>query len=240
MDGKQVQMIAPPNSGSVFFNYKGMHSIVLMGIANANYELIYIDVGRNGRISDGGVYNSCSIGQAMDCDALNLPPPKPLPGRSMPVPFVVVGDDAFELRTNLMKPYPNRNLSNSKRIFNYRLSRMRRIIENVFGIMSARFRVLRSAINLDENKTKKVVKACCVLHNFLMAESRQRYAPPGSFDREGKNGEVVPGDWRQELQTPLTSFRSANRVRQDALAIQNEFRDYFCNEGDLEWQHRML
>lgn len=70
-------MIAPPNSGSVFFNYKGMHSIVLMGIANANYELIYIDVGRNGRISDGGVYNSCSFGQAMDCDALNLPPPKP-------------------------------------------------------------------------------------------------------------------------------------------------------------------
>lgn len=53
VDGKHVNMVAPPNSGSLFFNYKNHHSIVLMEIADSAYKLLYIDVGCPGRTSDG-------------------------------------------------------------------------------------------------------------------------------------------------------------------------------------------
>lgn len=51
VDGKHI-VILPL---AVYYNYKSFHSVVLMAIANANYEFIYIDVCTNGRISDGGV-----------------------------------------------------------------------------------------------------------------------------------------------------------------------------------------
>jgi hypothetical protein len=50
------------------------------------------------------------------------------------IPYMIVGDDAFPLKPYLMKPYPNRNLGITQRVFNYRLFRVRRIVENVFGI----------------------------------------------------------------------------------------------------------
>ena len=55
-DRKRIQMQAPKNSGNLFFNYKGRHSIVLMGCVNAVCQFIYADVGCQGRISDRGVF----------------------------------------------------------------------------------------------------------------------------------------------------------------------------------------
>ena len=38
-------------------------------------------------------------------DTLNLPAPEPLPGRSVPTPYLFIGDHAFALQPNLMKPF---------------------------------------------------------------------------------------------------------------------------------------
>lgn len=182
VDGKHVVMVAPANSGSMCFNYKGTHSIILMGVADADYRFIYVDVGTNGRISDGGVFKKCTFAKALEQDLLNVPPPRPLPHCDIPVPFVLVGDDAFAMKPNLLKPYSGKALTELHRIFNYRLSRSRRIIENVFGIMSARFRVMRRPIYLDSKKTATVTLACCALHNFLMNRNKELYAPVGLFE----------------------------------------------------------
>lgn len=242
VDGKHIVMAAPPNAGSIFYNYKGTHSIVLMGVADAEYKFLYIDVGRNGRFSDGGVFNRCTFGQAMDTNQLCLPPPKALPGRELSVPYVLVADDAFALRPNLLKPYSQRGLTMLQRVFNYRLSRARRIIENVFGIMSARFRVLRTPILLDAEKTKKVSLACCVLHNYLMTTNKAKYAPANSFDHFDANGDMMPGEWRQQVENymmiPLE--RIADRSSFDAKDVQKEFMAYFADEGEVDWQYNHL
>jgi hypothetical protein len=51
-------MQPPANAGSFFYNYKHTHSIVLMAVAGPDYGCIYADVGTNGRVADGGVWNT--------------------------------------------------------------------------------------------------------------------------------------------------------------------------------------
>ncbi|CAI6354065.1 unnamed protein product [Macrosiphum euphorbiae] len=84
-----------------------------------------------------------------------------------PDEHVIIGDDAFPLRINLMKPYSKRKLSNKEVIFNYRLSRARRVVENAFGILVWRFRVFLGPIELQPSTVDKVIWSVCALHNWL-------------------------------------------------------------------------
>uniref|UniRef100_A0A336KVR8 CSON015547 protein n=1 Tax=Culicoides sonorensis TaxID=179676 RepID=A0A336KVR8_CULSO len=234
IDGKHVEIIAPANSGSLYFNYKKSHSIVLMAIADAEYKFTYIDVGVNGRHSDGGVFKNCSFAKAMNYNQLNIPASKELPGRHTKVPYVLVGDDAFAMQKHLLKPYTARNLS----VINL----SRRIIENVFGIMSAIFRVFRSPILLSPDKACKITKACAALHNFLMIRNRGVYAPNGTFDRYSVNGCIIEGSWRNETQS--SSFygmeRSNETTNNDAKVIREEFEQFFIAEGDIPYQYSQI
>ena len=139
IDGKHIVIQAPTNSGSTFYNYKGTFSIVLLAVCDANYCFILLDIGDSGRHSDGGVLSNSAFGQAMESGCLSLPDPEPLPGQTSPVPYFFVGDSAFPLRTDLLRPYPGRFLSEGRRIFNYRLSRARRIIETPLEFLRQSF-----------------------------------------------------------------------------------------------------
>ena len=55
------------------------------------------------------------------------------PGFHHSLAHAFVADEAFPLKTLLMRPYPGRELDDRKRVYNYRLSRARRTIENAFG-----------------------------------------------------------------------------------------------------------
>ena len=93
-------------------------------------------------MADGGVFKNTTLYASLENNILHVPPPKPLPGKSKPIPFMIVADDAFQLKEYIQKPYKE------KRIFNYRLSRARRIVENTFGILVNRFHVFMTPIPL--------------------------------------------------------------------------------------------
>ena len=81
------------------------HSIMLMIVAGANYEVIWADVGLNGRVSDGGVFRRSKLGQRLEEGKFT---PEPLPNITSPGPYVFIGDDAFALHANFMKQYPHK------------------------------------------------------------------------------------------------------------------------------------
>ena len=146
-DGKHIAIIHPSNSGSEFYNYKGFFSIVLLAIVDYDYKFIFTDVGCQGRVE---YIETVYFIVRPNENLLESPPDKSLPvsnnpyydaKNTEPMPYVFLGDDAFPLGKHCLKPYSQSGLTPIKRIFSYRLSRMRRVTENAFGILTNRFRV---------------------------------------------------------------------------------------------------
>ncbi|KAL4113004.1 hypothetical protein QTP88_016713 [Uroleucon formosanum] len=244
MDGKHIAVQAPEWSGTEHYNYKQFFSIVLFAIVDANYNFIYADVECQGRISDGGVFSNTSFNKSIETCTLNLPPDVSLPGRTVKSPYVFVGDDAFPLLRNILKPYPGiQEKGSANRVFNYRLSRARRTLENVFGILSSVFRVFRKPLLLDPEKATNVTLAAIYLNNYLRnSHSKKIYCPPGTLDLECSDTRVTkPGAWRTDNsgQTSFNNFpRVARKSSLDATEVRNEFREYFLtNEERVSWQY---
>ncbi|KAK4304444.1 hypothetical protein Pmani_023616 [Petrolisthes manimaculis] len=167
LDGKRFLVINPSNSGSEYFDYKSHNSVIMLALVDADYKFLYVDVGAQGRASDAGVWDRCNHRKYLEENKLKVPGDASLPYSDLQSPYVIVGDDAFPLKTYLMKPYPGKQLTADQRIFNYRLSRARRVSENAFGILAAKFRVFQQPINSKPEFVNKIIFAAVVLHNFL-------------------------------------------------------------------------
>ena len=212
---------------------------------------MYVNVGCQGRISDGGVFKNSELYQLLVNGEINLPDSRQLPdlsslndsflvesNRESEVPYIVVADDVFPLTTYCMKPYSSQKLSDSKRVFGYRLSRARRTTKNAFGILSNQFRVLFSRMYLQPNNTTKITLACCVLHNILRSHSKNSYCPSGFADEVEENGNIRRGEWgdrNDSAMQPLAAIMSRHPSH-NAEKIRDIFREYFHGRGQVSWQ----
>lgn len=105
------------------------NSIVLFAMVDADYSFRYINIGQDGRANDNTVFRNSTLKITLEQNLLDWPKGG-----------LCVGDDAFCLATYCLKPFLHRGLTVEKRVFNYRLSRARRIVKDAFGILASRFR----------------------------------------------------------------------------------------------------
>ena len=188
IDGKHARTKTQLNSGSLYFNCKGFLSIVLMAICDARYVFSFVDIGDNGSNNDSGVFRKSAIGKSFFNEEMNLPNPEYMENSHAfgQIPYYLVGDDAFP------DADPGQGIQENQSIFNYRLPRVRRVIENDFGILSARCRVFMQPIQTTVENAEIVVKGTICLHNFL----RQTNSPNGFVDSWDEKGEIKDREWR--------------------------------------------
>ena len=211
--------------------------IVLLAVCDSQYCFTLLDIGDAGRHSDGGVFSHSGFGQAMEAGKLALPEADPILGMTSISPYFFVGDAAFPLKNHIMRPYPGRFLPEDKRVFNYRLSRARRLIENTFGILTSKFRIFRRPIIANPSKVTNVVKAACCLHNYLKISeasdprSQRPYCPPGYVDSEDTHGNFIPGDWRQHSREGIQSVQrvGSNTFTRSAAQLRDSLKEYFMS-----------
>lgn len=208
----------------------------MLALVDAEYRFIFVDIGRNGRMHDSAVFRTSPLG--IQIYSNTLPLPCEVPGFNYKLPYVIVGDDAFGLRPNLLKPYPDRSLTLDKRIFNYRLSCARRTVENAFGILAKRWRVLLFTISLDVKKIETITYACVLLHNFLIIKknSHQWYVPPNYRIVNNANSQKneVP-EYQHGLKQQI-----GNRSCNNALEICDRFCEYFNTAGTVPFQYTAI
>ena len=247
MDGKHINIVAPARSGSLFFNYKKTFSIVLLAICNANYEFLMVDIGEAGRQSDAGVFANSNLGHSITNNLLPVPEPRILSGTTSKFPYVFVADDAFPLRLNIIKPYSESKMEINKIIANYRISRARRVIENAFGILTARFRIFSRPINATVEHIESCTKASVALHNYLMCGRKlenNQYCPEGFVDIDGTSRQRQ-GDWRKIVESdtglgPVVRIGS-NNYSKEAKRVRDLFCEYFNSPaGQVPWQWEII
>ncbi|XP_024083021.1 protein ALP1-like [Cimex lectularius] len=233
IDGKHICIRKPIHSGSSFHNYKQYFSVVLMASVDAHYRFTTIDVGSMGRFSDGNIFLNSRLGTMLHNESLELPDPKSLPGQNEITPYVFVGDEAFPLMPNLMRPYPRLKVTNNSqnKVFNYRLSRARQTVECAFGILSVRFRVYKRPFECKLETIENIVKATTVLHNYLRTNAVQS----NSIDVDD---ELMISN-NNSILVPLQN----NRIRssRQAFLIREKFKMCFNSaQGSVEWQNRAV
>lgn len=233
IDGKHVRIVCPKKSGSLFFNYKNYFSIVLLAIVDAKYKFLAIDVGSYGKEGDSGIFSKSSIGKRIYSEQFGLPQASQLPGSNKCLPFVIVGDEAFRLHTHIMKPYNRAQAKEDfeKGVFNYRLSRARRVSENAFGLLSQIFRVFYTPIAINPDTCDSLITAACCLHNLI---------------RDGYESTNVQNNIHEEFESNNTINNMIPLARHGGFAnaegfeVRDSFKSFFNNEGQVQWQYKTV
>ena len=166
IDGTHIPITPPAHCRSDFCNRKGWYSVNAQCIVDYQYLFIDVYVGWPGRCHDARVFqNSPVFLRAMQGDPLFPPNPRAI-SEGNEVPVVLIGDPAYPLTDYLMKSYRNTaNITEGQKLFNYRLSRARMVVEKAFGHLKGRWRILIKKMETKLENVPIIILACCVLHN---------------------------------------------------------------------------
>ncbi|KAJ8874193.1 hypothetical protein PR048_025035 [Dryococelus australis] len=198
-----------PDEGSRNINYKGFLSIVLMAVADANGMFTLIDVGDLGRNSDGVVSRHLSHGKLLKQGKLNVPNATCLlqDTNHEPFPYYFIGDEAFLLLPYLMRPG-------------------RKSVECAFGMLTSKFRVFDDPIACNEDCAVAIVKAQCLLHDFIRFVEEKFQETSNFAETNGAVLAMPDGSRLEETLTQSQAVRMWNRLgnyfsrQEGAIAIQ--------------------
>ena len=242
IDGKPIRIQCPRLSGTQFYNFKGFFSIVLMAVCDANYCFTLFDLGQFGSNNDSGILANSVMGDLLENRQLNIPESRVINETVGALPYYLLGDEIFPLKTWLMRPYPGSLSEEAQKVYNYRHSRARRVIENAFGILSARWRIFFKPIRASTENVERYTLACLALHNYLRQTDNAVYTPTGFLDSENSDGSIKLGGWREIQSSDQGCFAPVSAVRgsrytKDALQMRDTLKTYVNSvEGSVPWQ----
>lgn len=139
----------------------------------------------------------------------------------------LISNAAFPLLTWIMKPYPISNdMSLAQRNFNYRLSSARMTVENSFGRLKGRWRILLKRADVSLGNMKNIIKACLIFHNLCETEDETFYpewaAKAAELQQRYDNVNNIPvPDARASTAAKLKRDMLAERLLHDNISIDN-------------------
>jgi hypothetical protein len=167
IDGTHIPLAESPSrrvtvSASDFFNRKKFHSIVLQGVCDSHKIFWNVCAGQPGGVHDGGQFKVSSLYKDLRKREI-LQEPVVLVGGIMCTPYLI-GDAAYPIRTYLIKNWKAPN-DMDKRRFDNSMNSGRIVIEQAFGTLKNRWRILKN-FNSRVDRAARITVAYCWLHNY--------------------------------------------------------------------------
>jgi len=197
-----------------------------------------VDVGTNGKVGDAGVFAKSKIKKCLlNKSIVNIPIEGIIPRTQIKAPFVVLADDAFPLSHAILKPYSLQGLTPEERVFNYRLSRGRRMVESSFGILATRFRIFLTTIALPPKTVIELTNAAIVLHNVLVQKRKSSYTKMKLITHRYQQTQYNEPESTetQERMTPFATQVDQGHAR-SGNAIRDLLKDHYMGVGAVPWQ----
>ena len=91
-----------------------------LALVNGQYKFRWVNAGTVGSCSDAQIFDACQLNRKIVDGRIGFPDPTPITQGGGDVPYFILADDAFALKTWLMKPYGRRMLTREERIANDR------------------------------------------------------------------------------------------------------------------------
>jgi hypothetical protein len=193
IDGCHIPIIQPAHTGTAYCNRKGFYSLNVQGpilpcclcslLAAVDHKRRFIEltVGWPGSVADGRVFANSYLQKNLEKLLANLQPTR-VPTRLSStsddtqhedVPAFILGDSAYPSRTRIVPTFRNCDCNRSRDVgaLNVKLAGIRYYIENAFGILKARFRLLNRALECSREhiiRASYLITAIFVMHNFLI------------------------------------------------------------------------
>ena len=192
-------------------------------------------------VNDSGIWNKISLLQGIQDGSVELPDDQKLSNGEI-TPYIFLGDDTSALKCFMMKPFPQQCLTGERRVYDSRHSKAGRISENLFGILANRWRIILTTINLEPKYVENVNLAALIFHKMVIESPNMVnvYRPASFTDCILKDEEVSEGEWCTNVVTDscytLQVPRTGHNTSLYAKSVREQFRNYFLNEGALEWQ----
>ncbi|MCO5608074.1 hypothetical protein L7F22_062279 [Adiantum nelumboides] len=194
IDGTHIKLACKPVVDlfpAQYVSRHGFHSILLQGIVDSKKLFWNVVCNAPGGSHDSNVFKSSQVYRDMkSCEILSEPL---IELNRLSIRPYLVGDSAYKPTSFLLKAFKSKARQDLalKNAFDKQIAKDRVKVENAFGILKNRWRILRD-LNGSIPFAPNVVIACCVLHNYVQLKGEPK--PYDAIDPHPNDGE--PLRWR--------------------------------------------
>ncbi|XP_075149756.1 uncharacterized protein LOC142223788 [Haematobia irritans] len=203
--------------------------IILLGSCNTKYQIVNVDVGLIHEV----VENDNFIRNLFQDSLTSLPEAMQMPDTGLMIPSYVCCPNTFPLVKHTMKPYPGKMLGPNKSNFNERLKKCTDYLDNSFGVLLYKWRVLQNKFTCLSETACHIVRSCVILHNFAIEHDRSYFYKELVDHIDPETQEMKNGVWRETLTLPKSKlYEKFERNSEDeGFANRDVLRDYLCRNN---------
>ena len=216
IDGCHIPIASPAMNRTDHYNRKGWYSMILQGVVDHSYRFIDVNIDWPGSVHDARVFSHSSIYKKIT--EHTLLPDRTISVNEVSIPLYLISDSAYFFQTWLMKPFTHGTvLTAQQKTFNYRICRVRIVVENSYGRLKARWRRLMKRNDMNIDNIPHAIIAACILHNICEIHGK-------SFNEA----------WLREIQ-PDPSFPQPSNTASDGNSrrpkqVRDALRHYFVHD----------